>query len=335
MSTPALHDLARKFYDLAPWEIWEETDLIRLIHPQTGETAHISVMGQNGQHFALALYIGYEALHRFNLMQEDDPSDPALPEEDSVSLMLETRQLQLCFGSRDELTSDERSAIKKLGLKYRGENWPMFRSFKPGYAPGALDEAEIVWLTLALEQFLQLAPEWDEPPVMTFRSSEDGDFDILTRIYQNGTWQSTWTEHDGTSFEWPTPEPSDLLIEKIKQHKKLVDLDCHFQLLTALIGPKGRAIFPYIAISVDAKSGFILGMELLSVEKQTHKELIASVPDVFLKQWDKASIRPSSIRVRSITTYSMLEIAAADLNTPLRRAKKLPSIEQILESLPI
>jgi hypothetical protein len=334
MSTPALHDLARKFYDLAPWEIWEETDLIRLIHPQTGETAHISIMGQNGQHFALALYIGDEDFHRYNLMQSDDPCDPEFPEEDSIGLMLETRQLQLSFGSRNELMTDELNVIKKLGLKYRGKNWPMFRSFKPGYAPGALDEAEIVWLTIAIEQFLELATQWKKPPVKTFRI-KDHNCDILTRICHNGTWQSTWTEHDGMSFEWPTPEPSELLIEKIKQHNNLVDLDCHFQLLTALIGPKGTAIFPYIAISVEAKSGFILGMELLSVENQTHKELIASVPDVFLKQWDKASIRPASIRVRSITSYSMLEIAAADLNTPLRRANKLPSIDHILKNLPI
>jgi hypothetical protein len=334
MSTPTLHDLARKFYDLAPWEIWEETDIIRLIHPQTGETAHISIMGQNGQHTALALYIGYEAFQRFNLMQEDDPFDPEFPEEDNTSLMLETRQLQLCFGSRNELMPDELNSIKKLGLKFRGENWPMFRSFKPGYAPTTLDEAEIFWLTLALEQFLELSPLWKKPPVTTFRIKHDN-FDILTRICTNGIWQSTWTEHDGISFEWPTPEPSGQLIEKIKQHRKLVDVECHFQLLPALIGPKSKAIFPYIAISVDAKSGFILGMELLSVEKQTHQELIDSVPDVFLKQWDKAAIRPASIRVRSITSYSMLEIAAADLNTPLRRADRLPNIDHVLDNLPI
>jgi hypothetical protein len=249
-------------------------------------------------------------------------------------LVLETRQLQLAFGQRNELTADELSDIKKLGLKFRGDNWPMFRSFKPGYAPGALDEAEIEWLTIALEQFLQLAPEWDDSPVTTFRIKDDN-CDILTRICQNGIWLSTWTEHDGMTFEWTTPEPSELLIEKIKRHKNLVDLDCHFQILPALTGPKEKAIFPYIAISVDAKSGFIFGMELLSVEKQTHKQLIASVPDVFLKQWDNASIRPASIRVRSITSYSMLEIAAADLNTPLRRANKLPSIENILKNLPI
>ena len=334
MATPALHDLARKFYDLAPWDVWEETDLIRLIHPQTGETAHISIMGQNGQHFALALYIGYEAFRRFNLLQENDPFDPEFPEEDNIGLMLETRQLQLSFGSRNELMPDELNVIKKLGLKYRGRNWPMFRSFKPGYAPCSLDETEIVWLTIAIEQFLQISAQWKKPPVKTFRIKDDN-CDILTRICHDGTWQSTWSEHDGMSYEWPTPEPSELLIEKIKQHKNLVDLDCHFQLLTALIGPKGSAIFPYIAISVDAKSGFILGMELLSVENQSHKELIASVPDVFLKQWDKAAIRPASIRVRSITSYSMLEITAADLNTPLRRANKLPSIEKILKSLPI
>jgi hypothetical protein len=334
MPTTALYDLADRFYTLAPWEILEEIDLIRLIHPDTGESGCISIMGRQGQHQCLALYLGDEALHRFNLMQEDDPDDPAVPELDSLGLILETRQLQASFGVRAELRADELALIKKHGRKYRGDNWPMFRSFKPGYAPGPPDDAEILWLTIALEQMLTVFPSLTSDGSSTFRQTAEG-FETLTRVFENGAWRSKWTEHDGRTHEWATPEPSELLLEKIRRQEKLVEIDCHFQLLTTPVGRPGTAVFPYLAISVEPESGFILGVELLSCEKQSHAELIASVPDVFLKQWDKAGIRPASIRVSTITTYSMLEITADRLNTPMRRAGRLPSIDRVMRELPL
>jgi hypothetical protein len=333
MPTTTLFDLADRLHALAPWEMLEETDLIRVIHPVTGESGYISIMGSIGRHRCLAIYLGEEALRRFNLMQEDDPSDPAVPQTDSLGLILETRQLQLSFGTRPELRKDELATIKQLGRKYRGDNWPMFRSFKPGYAPGAPDESEILWLSTAIEQFLTVFPALTAGETSTFREI-DGAFEVLTRRFDNGAWQSTWTEIETRSHEWTTPQPSGDLVEKIKRHESLIDIDCHFQLVPTSIGRPGSAVYPYLAISVEPKSGFILGMELLSVEKQSFEQLINSVPDVFLRQWDKAGIRPASIRVCTITTYSMLEIAAADLNTPMRRAGRLPSIERVMRELP-
>lgn len=333
MPTTALYDLADRLHALAPWSVLEEIDLIRVIHPQTGESGYISIMGTCGEHFCLALYLGAEALHRFNLMQADDPDDNAIPQDDRIGLILETRQLQVAFGIREELRKDELAEIKKLGRKYRGNNWPMFRSYKPGYAPGPLDEQEIPWLTIAIEQFFAVFPTLNPARPCTFREN-DGEFDILTRQQENGEWRSSYTEHDGYSHEWTTPPPSDILIEKIKSQQRLIDIDCHFQLIPAPVGKPKSAVYPYLAITAEPSSGYVLGVEMLSVEKQSYQEMIASVPDIFLKQWEKAAIRPASIRVSTITTYSMLEIAAADLNTPMRRADHLPTIDRFLREMP-
>jgi hypothetical protein len=195
------------------------------------------------------------------------------------------------------------------------------------------NDAEILWLTTAIEQFLALYPALAAGDVRTCRENH-GVFEILTRRFENDEWRSTWTEIDDRSHEWTTPEPSRDLVEKIRRQERLVDIDCHFQLLTTPVGRPGSALYPYFAISVEPKSGFILGMDLLSVEKQSFEQLMDSVPDVFLRQWDKAGIRPASIRVSTISSYSMLEIAAADLNTPMRRADRLPSIERVMRELP-
>jgi hypothetical protein len=58
MLTAQLYDLADELYRLAPWQWMFEDELIGLRHPRTKELAQISIMGANGEHISLALYLG-------------------------------------------------------------------------------------------------------------------------------------------------------------------------------------------------------------------------------------------------------------------------------------
>lgn len=328
-----LYQLAKRLYDVAPWETWEETDVLKIIHPDSGETGYISIMGMLGQHRAMALYLGDEAYSRFQAMQEDDPDDPLYAEEDSFSLMMECRQLQISFGTRNELNPAELKAIKANGLTFRGDNWPIFRSYEAGYAPGQLNEREAEWMRIALEQFLAfyLSSEGEMPTL--FREGEES-VEMLTLLDDLGQWRADWTPCIDLPFEWPTPTPSELLVEKVRQIPQLCDVECHYMILPAQVGQREKPKFAYLALTAEPNSGMIIGMELLSMEHQTHEELTASVPDVFLKQWIKAGIRPASIRVKTITTYSMVEISAEILNIPLEREDTLPALDRALATLP-
>ena len=77
----------------------------------------------------------------------------------------------------------------------------------------------------------------------------------------------------------------------------------------------------------------VLGMDLLSVETQSHEDLIASVPDVFLQQWTRAGLRPGSIRVASELTHALLEQSAALLKIPIERESELPALDHVLSSI--
>ena len=99
MPDTALYDLADQLYDLAPWEWMSEVQVIELRHPETGESGYISIIGGNGEHLCLALYLGEEALHRFNLMQEAEFEGIHLGRADQMALILESRQIQLSFGN--------------------------------------------------------------------------------------------------------------------------------------------------------------------------------------------------------------------------------------------
>jgi len=331
-----LYDLADQLYRLAPWDWMEESQVIGLRHPETGEFGYLSVMGAAGDHRCLALYLDEDAIQRFNLLQGDDPDDPELPDEDCLGIILESRQLQAVFETRSELAPHELAAIKQVGRRYRGDNWPAFRSFRPGYAPAPLNAVETVWLTHAIEQMLCIAPVLKEDPMGDFRFDPNtGEHDILTRECVGGIWRSTWSPFEGQVYEFPTPAGDPALLARIPEHQRLVDVECLFQLIPTPIGTKPDSrTFPYLVVSADAASGYVIAAEFLSVEQMSHAELIASVPNTFLRQWDKAGVRPASLRVATITGYSMLEQISAALTTPLRRYPSLPAIDRFLDSMP-
>ena len=331
-----LYDLADELNRVAPWLWMTDDQLIGLRHPASGELAYMSLMGALGSHRCLALYLGEEAVRRYLLMQSEDPFDPVLPESDAVGLLLEARHLQVAFESRSQLARHELAAIKQLGRKYCGDNWPAMRSFRPGYAPGPPDEAEILWLSHAIAQLLVVAPSLETDPCANFRLHPSSYIsDTLTRECIDGVWQNTWTPFDVMTFEFPMPAGDPALIAKIAAHQRLTDVECFFQLMPNPVGTKPSAmLFPYLVISADVASGMIIGVELLNVEKQSYRALIDSIPNIFMRQWDKAGIRPASLRVSTITAYSMLECAADALNTPLRRHAHLPAIERLLRELP-
>ena len=331
-----LYDLADELNRIAPWIWMSEDQHIGLRHPATGELAHMSLMGAIDAPHALALYLDEEAVQRYLLMQSEDPFDPLLPVPDAACLMLEARHLQVAFDCRSQLARHELATIKQLGRKYRGDNWPAMRSFRPGYAPGPLNDAEILWLTHAIEQLLIVSPSLEANPCACFRLDKSCDaVDTLTRECIDGVWQNSWTPFDTEPFVFPMPPGDRALIAKIATHERLTDVECLFQLMPNPVGTNPSAmIFPYLVISADVATGMIIGVELLSVEKQSHRSLIDSIPNIFMRQWDKAGIRPASLRVSTITTYSVLEIPAVALNTPLRHHARLPAIERLLREMP-
>lgn len=337
MSVPAhLYELADALCQLAPWEWIEETRLIGLRHPESGELAHLSIMGSEAVHRAVAVYLGRDALHRFNLIQDGDLHGISLAHDDHMALILESRQLQVSFESRDMLFKEELAEIKRLGRKYRGGNWPTFRSFHPGHAPGPVTEEEVVWLTHAIEQLLVVAPVLRDEGFRDSRTGPDGHAEFLTRERFDGEWRTSWSRVDPTLFKFPTPAPSPELVAMVAAQPHAVEIDCAFALLPTPVGPRrSQSLFPYLAFCMEPKSRMIVGFELLSVENQSHEQMVASVPDTFLRIWQRAGVRPASLRVASRVAEAALRQTAQALKVRLHHRDTLPELAALIQSMPL
>jgi hypothetical protein len=85
-------------------------------------------------------------------------------------------------------------------------------------------------------------------------------------------------------------------------------------------------------MAVEPKSGFVFGIELLSVEKQSHEQMMNSVPDVFLSLCDRHSMRPLSIAVDSPSTLALLRPLAGALGIRCERKSNLRAARRAMDS---
>lgn len=157
----ALYDAAVRFRDLSPWEIVQEEQTFGVKDPETGEIGYCCIMGQLGEHRALAVYRGTRGLTGLWEQHNSAPAEFL----DLMSLLDIQDCVMASFEDREMVEDLDREVMKALGLKFRGRGaWPLFRSYIPGTAPWVLTAAEARTLTRALEQAILITGRLQKDP---------------------------------------------------------------------------------------------------------------------------------------------------------------------------
>ncbi len=147
----ALYEAAAEFRKAAPWEWVKETDVFGVRNPKTGEVGYCCLMGELGEMLAMAVYEGTEGLQGYLKIRRGQikPGNP-----DALYVQ---KCLMLSFENKKLLQEDDLEIIDELGLAFRGRNaWPVFRSYKPGYFPWFLNRDEVLYMTIALRQAMDV-----------------------------------------------------------------------------------------------------------------------------------------------------------------------------------
>lgn len=320
----ALYTAADQLKALAPWQWMYDSDVFGVRNPEGGEVGYCCVMGNLGEHFALAVYLGDEGLRGYLAIRsgvfEDDPSQ----------LMFVQHCLQASFEDRDLLDTSDRAQIKALGRKYRGRSaWPFFRIYEPGYFPWMLSAPEARFLTLAIEQTCELARRVADHPELIAPPAPDN---VLVRELADGAWREIWHR--------PNLAPPPALIAPPVDAQRLQRIG---QLKLRRTGawesgrfimpqpvqetPDERPYYPVSTLFVDAATGMVLAPNLGDPEGWR-----MAYQHQCLDLIEQSQLLPREIASTDPELRDLLAPICAALGIKLKAARQTPMLDEAIDS---
>lgn len=316
-----LYEVAIAFRQDAPWEWMTEGQLFGVCNPETKQIGYASIMGVGGEHLALALYLGAEGLDGFWRMKQGEESD-------NPAFLLEIPQLQASFEDRNELHAQDRKVLKALGLKFRGrKKWPMFRSIVPGCLPWFVTSQEARFLTVALEQALNVSQRLKENRSLLAPLRESR---YLIRTPTDQGWTDEWLIPAPPSVR-PRPPVDKKRLATMRNQLPHQQFTLHVDLfvLPNPIKEKDdpRPYLPYTLMIVEARSEFIVGMDLIP-PKPSLEAVWEQAPAKFLDIIARWGSLPTQIVVRSERVHNLLAPVAKGLDIKLKKSRRLPALDR-------
>jgi hypothetical protein len=325
-----LYELAAKLKELAPWEWMEETENFGVENPKTKEIGFVSIMGMMGEHLSIGVYLGSEGLYGFLDIYSGRGAENPLA-------LFDIPQIQLSFESREMVEKEDREIMKKLGLKFRGrQNYPIFRTIKPGFMPWFITSGEAEMLICAIEQTLEITPLVKKNPDILFNENIET---LLIRFAEKKGNKLVWNEE---MRKIPPPPEGEILINfpieklnNLKSFPQATDFILEIDIFPtpSPIAEKGkRPFFPKMLMLADQKSGAILGFELISPE-ETLIETEAQIPLYIIDALEKIGTSPQTIQVCSDKLFDLLEVVNKRIDVKLKQRQHLPAVETAREQM--
>jgi len=321
----ALYQAALEFKEIEAWTWMYDSDVFGVQDPASGEIGYCCIMGNLGEMFALAVYLGSEGLESYMRIASEPPLDPS---EAFEELMLQ-KCLMASFANRDELMEEDLQVIKRLGLKFRGRNaWPLFRSHRPAYHPWHLTADEARFLTLALQQAREVCLRFREDPALLEPPNDELWFVRAPEETGEGLiWKDAWLEPALLEDEDLPDVPLDeLRLARLKKAAQFMDAVWEMDFFlspSAVQESEGeRPYYPYLTMTVDHKSGFIFGTDLASPE--TYLE---EFPWWFVALAERLKKLPTELWVIKEDAYDLLEPLTSLLGVELYLVDELESLE--------
>ncbi len=323
-----LYTTAIKFQEMECWNWMWDTDLFGVQNPENGETGYCCIMGGAGEHFALAVYLGSEGLYSYLELQ----SGKDYPSLDDI--LSHQNLLMASFEEKSFLQKEDFQTIQKIGLKINNSHlWPLFRSYQPGYHPWFLTAVEAKYLTLCLDQAMEVAIRFKQDPnLLTPRTSNHYLVRVPKKEGTGFTWKDLWIE--------PLPLAKNGIILKSLDKDLLKQInrrhlpyqgtwEADFFYYPRAVQDKGeRPYYPYVFFWVDHHSGFILDYHLAKPD-----QCFIEFQQQFYKIAMNMKILPQEIFVKKEETYRLIKPIASELKINLRMVKSLKMLDSAKDSM--
>ncbi len=322
-----LYQAASNFKTLKCWEWMYDSDIFGIENPENGQIGYCCVMGNLGEVFALAVYLGSEGLEGY-LKTSSGKIDP----NDMNALHFQDC-LMASFENRDYLAKKDLDIIKALGLKFRGKNeWPLFRNYKPGFHPWYLQRDEVNYLTLVLEQATDICQKFKENQKL-FNPPQKGLYFVRTACKKGGVicWNDQWYKPKHLRAKQKAyPDLDEFSLRRIKknirQSHRIWELDFFYSPFG--INEGERPYFPFIFLIVDHDS-----QELINFHITNHTTYEREFFEKFLNTIENDKYLPRSLLVKRAETHNLFSTIAQQLNVKIDLKNTLVSLEEAQEDM--
>ncbi len=325
-----LYEAAIAFKKSRCWEWMYDDEIFGVKDPESGEIAYCCIMGNAGEHFGIAAYLGSEGLDGLLRILSGDinPEDP------------DTMYIQKClmcsFEDRADLDSKDLKIIKELGLKFRGRNeWPVFRHYEPGFFPWFLNAHQCRFLTHVLRQALDVALRCRREKSIL---KHDTPFTFLVRVPvpgENGIlmWEDQYLTAEppkrGFISFYIADEIRAKKLRSIKPQKNLVFETEVFFAPSPVRERRERPYYPKVCLLLNHGNAMVISFEMFKdINREGYKciEMLASYIE-------RSGRKPSKLLVSREETYHLFADVCQQLGIQLEMVDGLDLMEEVRHSM--
>jgi hypothetical protein len=322
-----LYQAAIRFKKIACWDWMSDADLFGVQNPANGVIGYCCVMGKFKELLGLVVYLGTEGLAGYTKIQ----SNRSAP--DAVHFLHFQTCLTLTFEGRKDLREPDLTVIKRLGLKFRGQqDWPLFRNYEPGYLPWYIGREEVLFLATLIPQVIEVSSRVRSDPNLLRPPRENS---YLVRVPEKVGEATVWREErrEPTSLEkaeLAVPPVDELHLQKIKNsglgRQGLWEIDQFHS--PAVVDEGGRPYFPYVFLWVDHDTGLVLNVQVTGLVNYE-----SDFQHQFMGLMEKVKVIPEEIWLQNEEPVQLLKPIASRLGIKLTRVNRLPALKMARDSL--
>ncbi len=319
----ALYEMADQFKRLKPWQWMNDFHMFAVVDPESEETGYCCVMGEEGEVYGLAVYVGEQGFRSLIEISED---------AENVNPYMQ-RSLLLSLENRSDLAVEDYRQIKNLGLTYRGRNaWPVFRSLSPGYVPWFLEEWEVRFLKNCLEQVIHVSQRIKKEPQLL----DVGENSLFARIGQQTEDGYKWVDGSVSNaveaeYEYIYCYISEGELKYIRRSypvkEEILECDISFFPEPVQVQADERPYFPRMYLCLDTRSRMVIDYTLVHPNHATEQ-----IQQQFVELIQKLKFIPQAIHIDNEETYMTLIPLADQLGIRLIHTR-LPHIQEAKESM--
>jgi Domain of unknown function (DUF6930) len=297
-----LYDACMRFRKAACWKWITEDHVFGIENPKTGEVGYCCIIGKLGQQLGIIIYAGTDGLESYKNLP-----DHAEPSEEDFILFLSQKCLSIIYDNKSGLSNEDIQVIEELGITLKGaRQYPVIRNMTPGYMPWFISGDEAEYLSIAIEQVLDVSKRFKDNPdfIRTKRPK------YLVRMNDTISGSQVWVD------EWLLPEPIrqktvapaqldevGIMRIKLNAEKKKVTWEFTYSLENMPVQEQGnRPFYPMMLLLVETQNGLILGSDTASPDSY-HQQFV----DYLIQIMADTNSYPQEIMFESDEAATMLQ----------------------------